>query len=150
MQTRWDDNDVYGHLNNTVHYKFFDSVLNIWLIENELIDPVRSEVISLVVNTGCTYFAELSFPQTVLAGLRVERIGRTSVIYTFGLFGDGDRAAAQGHLTHVLVDRATHTPCPIPDAWLRALDKIRSPDANPERQEKSKTNQTRPTRETIS
>lgn len=131
MQTRWDDNDAYGHLNNTVHYKLFDSVLNIWLIEKGLIDPVKSDVISLVVSTGCSFFAELSFPQTVRAGIRVERVGRTSISYTFGLFGNSDLAAAQGHLTHVLVDRYSRTPRPIPEAWLNAIETIKRPVSQP-------------------
>jgi len=127
LQTRWDDNDVYGHLNNTVHYRLFDSLLTGWMMENDLVDPLRSEVITLVVSTGCNFFAELAFPQTVLGGLRTERIGRTSITYTFGLFGEGETAAAQGHLTHVVVNRATRAPCDIPDTWRQALTRIAPP-----------------------
>ncbi|MEL7013907.1 MAG: thioesterase family protein [Pseudomonadota bacterium] len=145
MQTRWDDTDIYGHLNNTVHYRLFDSALTIWLIENDLTDPAKGDVITLVVSTGCSFFAELTFPQAVTAGMRAERIGRTSISYTFGLFQGGDRAAAQGHLTHVLVDRSTRAPRPITEIWLRALDSIKAPDAHPIPNENSKSTQQRET-----
>jgi len=124
VQTRWSDNDVYGHLNNTVHYKLFDTVLNLWLIENRLLDPAHSDVIALVVETGCTFFAELAYPQQIVAGMRTERIGRTSITYRFALFGKADQAAAQGHLTHVLVDRAYRKPRAIPEPWAAALQTI--------------------------
>ncbi|WP_305984343.1 thioesterase family protein [Roseibium sp. MMSF_3544] len=124
VQTRWSDNDVYGHLNNTVHYKLFDTVLNLWLIENRLLDPAHSDVIALVVETGCTFFAELAYPQQIVAGMRTERIGRTSITYRFALFGKADQAAAQGYLTHVLVDRASRKPRAIPEPWAAALQTI--------------------------
>lgn len=129
VPTRWSDNDIYGHLNNTVHYKFFDTVLNNWLIGNQLLDPARSDVIALVVETGCSYFAELAYPQVIAAGLRVERLGRTSITYKFALFGEADTAAAQGHLTHVLVSRKTRKSCSIPESWANALQALQLAEA---------------------
>lgn len=128
LPTRWSDNDLYGHLNNTIHYHLFDTVINNWLIENDLLDPGRSEVIGMVVDTGCSYFAELAYPQLITAGFGVERIGRTSVTYRIALFGDSDMAAAQGRFTHVLVNRQTRVPQSIPPVWNQALTSILCPE----------------------
>ncbi|MEL6205409.1 MAG: thioesterase family protein [Pseudomonadota bacterium] len=124
IQTRWSDNDVYGHLNNTVHYQLFDTVLTGWLIRKGLLKPTGSDFVTLVVETGCSFFAELSFPQTLDAGLRVDRLGRTSITYGFALFADGDTAAAQGHLTHVMVERTTRKPRVLPDVWIKTLKEL--------------------------
>lgn len=153
IQTRWSDNDIYGHLNNTVHYKYFDTVLNNWLIEKRLLDPAQSDVIALVVETGCSYFSELAYPQMVVAGLRVKRLGRTSITYNFALFGGGDSAAAQGHLTHVLVDRKSRKTCSIPKSWATALQAIH-PDEKNSNGNKPRADQThrlneRPTKEKL-
>lgn len=114
LQTRWMDNDVYGHMNNVVHYSLFDTAVNGWLIERGLLDPRKSETYGLVVETGCKYRAEMGFPDRVTAGLRVATLGRTSIRYEVALFrNDDDGAAAEGFLTHVYVDRATHRPVPI-------------------------------------
>ncbi|RLQ89644.1 acyl-CoA thioesterase [Notoacmeibacter ruber] len=121
LTTRWSDNDVYGHMNNVVHYSLFDTAVNGWLIENGVLDPLAGEQVGLVVETGCRYFAELAFPDTVTAGIRVTRIGTTSVRYEVGLFrGEADEAAAEGHFIHVYVDRETRRPAPLGDD-LRAL-----------------------------
>ncbi|MES0885156.1 acyl-CoA thioesterase [Roseibium sp. SCP14] len=128
LQTRWSDNDIYGHMNNTVHYQLFDTALNMWLIGEGLLEPSRSETIGVVVDTGCSYFAELAYPQPVLAGLRVERLGRSSVTYRIALFGDGETAAAQGHFTQVLVDRKTRRPVPISDRWRDVLTRASIPE----------------------
>ena len=115
IATRWMDNDAYGHINNVVYYSYFDTVVNQYLIEHGALDVQRSPVIGLVVETHCNYFAPLSFPQVVEAGLRVARIGGSSVRYEIGLFGGGEpRAAACGHFVHVYVDRATRRPAPLP------------------------------------
>jgi acyl-CoA thioester hydrolase len=120
VTTRWMDNDAYGHVNNVVYYSFFDTVVNRFLIEAGALDIERSEVIGLVVETGCNYFSSLAFPQTVEAGLRVAHLGRSSVRYEVGLFGEGQQlAAACGHFVHVYVDRAGRQPVPLP-ATLRA------------------------------
>jgi acyl-CoA thioester hydrolase len=122
ITTRWMDNDVYGHVNNVQYYSFFDTVVNGYLIAQGALDPERSAVIGLVVETKCNYFESLSFPDDVQAGLRVGRLGATSVRYEIGLFrGDAAQAAAQGHFVHVYVDRATRRPVPLPEPLRRAL-----------------------------
>jgi acyl-CoA thioester hydrolase len=122
ISTRWMDNDVYGHVNNVVHYSFFDTAVNRYLIEAGALDIHGGAVIGLVVETRCSYFESIAFPQTVHAGLRVEHIGRSSVRYEIGLFADdAPRAAAVGHFVHVYVDRATRRPVPLPAALKAAL-----------------------------
>lgn len=117
MTTRWMDNDVYGHVNNVVYYSFFDSAVNAMLVENGLLVTGASPAIGLVVETGCTYAASLSFPDDVTAGVRVARIGTSSVRYDVALFAsDSDQAAAIGHFVHVYVDRETRRPVPVPEA----------------------------------
>ncbi|HXD06359.1 MAG TPA: thioesterase family protein [Burkholderiaceae bacterium] len=125
VPTRWMDNDVYGHVNNVVYYSYFDTAVNRYLIEAGALDVERGEVIGLVVETGCNYFASLSFPQRVDAGIRVERIGRSSVRYEIGLFGQGEAlCAARGHFVHVYVDRATRRPVALPEPLLNALKRL--------------------------
>lgn len=122
ITTRWMDNDVYGHVNNVVYYSDFDTVVNAYLIGQGMLDPAASETIGLVVETQCSYFAPLSFPDPVTAGLRVARLGNTSVRYEVGLFGcEAHEAAAQGHFIHVYVDRRTRRPVPVPPALRAAL-----------------------------
>jgi acyl-CoA thioester hydrolase len=122
ITTRWMDNDVYGHVNNVQYYSYFDTVVNGYLIQHNVLDPATSPVIGLVVETQCNYFAPLSFPQTIDAGLRVARLGGTSVRYEVGLFAEGDDlAAAQGHFVHVYVDRVTRRPVVLPSALRNAL-----------------------------
>lgn len=114
LQTRWMDMDVYGHINNVEYLSFFDTAVNSWYIEQGLLSPGQSKNIFLVVETSCHYFAELTFPQTIDAGLCIEKIGHSSVIYTLGLFKEQcDMAAAQGRFVHVLVDRTTRQPVEI-------------------------------------
>jgi acyl-CoA thioester hydrolase len=116
ITTRWMDNDVYGHVNNVQYYSFFDTVVNGYLVEQGALDPERGAVIGLVVETHCNYFAPLSFPQIVEAGLRVGHFGTSSVRYEIGLFESGaDMAAAQGHFVHVYVDRASRRPVVLPE-----------------------------------
>ena len=125
IPTRWMDNDVYGHLNNVVYYSYFDTVVNEYLIRAGVLDVERSEVIGLVVETQCRYFSELSFPQTVHAGLRVARVGTSSVRYEIGVFADdADTACAQGHFVHVYVDRNTRRPTALPAPLRAALERI--------------------------
>jgi acyl-CoA thioester hydrolase len=122
ITTRWMDNDVYGHVNNVVYYSWFDTVVNRYLIENGALDIAESAVIGLVVETGCRYAKPISFPETVTAGLRVARLGNSSVRYEVGLFRAGDDdAAAEGHFVHVYVDRMTRRPVPLPEPLRRAL-----------------------------
>ena len=120
--TRWNDNDVYGHLNNVVHYLLFDSTVNTWLISNGLLDTTNSPSIGPVAETGCRYHGEMSYPQDVTAGMRVARLGTSSVRYEIGLFpGDAEKAAAEGFFVHVYVDARSRRPCPIPDDTRAAL-----------------------------
>lgn len=120
--TRWNDNDVYGHLNNVVHYLLFDSAVNEWLIRNGLLDVKNSASIGLAVETGCRYHAELAYPQVITSGLKVSRLGTSSVRYEIGLFADdGDIAAAEGFFVHVYVDAKSRRPCPIPEETRAAL-----------------------------
>lgn len=122
---RWGDNDAYGHINNAIHYQWFDSAVNQWLIEQRLLDIERGDPIGLVVETGCRYFSALTYPGEAEVGVRVDRIGSSSVTYHLGIFGAGEQsAAAEGHFTHVYVDRGTRRPVAIPGSWREALGKL--------------------------
>jgi acyl-CoA thioester hydrolase len=127
LTTRWKDLDPYGHMNNVIHYEMFDTVVNAWLIEHGALDIRKSPVIGLVVETGCSYFASLTFPEPVTAALRVAHIGRSSVVYEVALFGKAsDTAAAQGRFVHVYVDRLTRKPvAELPAALRIALEPLR-------------------------
>ncbi|GGL13932.1 acyl-CoA thioesterase [Nocardia jinanensis] len=124
VTTRWSDNDMYGHLNNAVYYQLFDAAINSWIIERSGLDPVGTAALGVVVESGCRYLEQLQFPQTLEVGIRVARLGRTSVTYDLGLFTAGTPAtatvAARGRWVHVYVDRGTRRPVPIP-ADLRRL-----------------------------
>jgi acyl-CoA thioester hydrolase len=125
IPTRWMDNDVYGHVNNVVYYSYFDTVVNQYLIEQGVLDIGKSTVIGLVVETQCKYFASIAFPDVVHAGLRVAKLGNSSVRYEIGLFRNEDRsAAAQGHFVHVYVDRASRRSTPLPAEFRAALEKL--------------------------
>ncbi len=125
IPTRWMDNDVYGHVNNVVYYSYFDTVVNQYLIEQGVLDIEKSTVIGLVVETQCRYFASITFPDIVHAGLRVAKLGSSSVRYEIGLFRNGEpNAAAQGHFVHVYVDRASRRSTPLPADFRAALEKL--------------------------
>ncbi|WP_194744238.1 acyl-CoA thioesterase [Thermaurantiacus tibetensis] len=125
IPTRWADNDVYGHVNNVVHYAWFDTAVNAWLVEAGLLDIHAGAIIGLVVETGCRYAASLAFPQMVEAGIAVARLGTSSVTWHVGLFAEGaSDAAAEGHFVHVYVDRATRRPVPLPAPWRAALGSL--------------------------
>ncbi len=124
--TRWEDNDVYGHVNNVVYYSWFDTAVNAHLIEQGALDIHQGRTIGLVIETQCNYFAPLAFPQTVEAGLRVGHVGTSSVRYEVGIFAQGeDQAAACGHFIHVYVDQATRRPVPLPDTLKKVLETLR-------------------------
>ena len=111
IDTRWMDNDVYGHVNNVVYYSWFDTAVNAHLIEQGALDIQHGQTIGLVVETHCNYFAPLSFPQVIEAGIRVAKMGGSSVRYEIGLFAQGeDLCAAQGHFVHVYVDHQSRRP----------------------------------------
>jgi acyl-CoA thioester hydrolase len=125
ITTRWMDNDVYGHVNNVVYYSWFDTAVNGHLIERGALDIHRSEVIGLVVETQCNYFAPIEFPQKVEAGLRVAKLGRSSVRYEVGLFIKGEAmTAAKGHFIHVYVDRASRRPAELPPQLRSVLEAL--------------------------
>jgi acyl-CoA thioester hydrolase len=125
ITTRWMDNDVYGHVNNVVYYSFFDTVVNGYLVAQGALDIAKSEVIGLVVETQCNYFAPVQFPQTVEAGLRVARLGTSSVRYEVGLFLQGEAmTVAKGHFIHVYVDRETRRPTAVPAPLKKVLEAL--------------------------
>ena len=125
ITTRWMDNDAYGHVNNVVYYSWFDTVVNAHLIERGALDIHQGETIGLVIETQCNYFAPVEFPQTVEAGLRVARIGSSSVRYEVGLFLQGEPlTVAKGHFVHVYVDRASRRPTALPERLRRVLESL--------------------------
>jgi acyl-CoA thioester hydrolase len=125
LGTRWMDNDAYGHVNNVVYYSWFDTAVNAHLIEQGALDIQGGETIGLVIETQCNYFAPVAFPQTVEAGLRVAKLGTSSVRYEVGLFLQGEPlTAAKGHFVHVYVDRATRRPTALPERLKRVLEAL--------------------------
>ncbi len=119
------DNDIYGHMNNVVHYSLFDTAVNGWLIKAGLLDLKAGTEVGLVVETGCRYHAEMMFPDVISAGIRVARIGSSSVRYEVGLFrNDEDTASAEGFFIHVYVDRETRRPKPLSEAMRAVLETI--------------------------
>jgi len=127
LPTRWSDDDTYGHVNNVVHYLMFDTAVNGWLIEASGVDIRELPAIGLVVETSCQYFAELRFPVTVTAGIALEKLGRTSIVYRLALFGVDDAPAAVGRFVHVYVDRASKRPTRVPEEILRAVTQLGEP-----------------------
>lgn len=125
ITTRWMDNDVYGHVNNVVFYSWFDTAVNGYLIQQGVLDIHHGGTIGLVVETQCSYFAPVSFPQAVTAGIRVAHRGTSSVRYEVGLFADDAQLAnACGHFVHVYVDRATRRPVALPDILKNLLETL--------------------------
>tara|TARA_R110001583_G_scaffold195486_1_gene374116 strand:- start:3930 stop:4397 length:468 start_codon:yes stop_codon:yes gene_type:complete len=125
IPTRWMDNDVYGHVNNVQYYSYFDTAVNRYLIDQGVLEIRSSEVIGLVVETQCKYYRSIAFPEDVIAGVSVAKLGNSSVRYEVGLFKEGDDdAVAQGHFIHVYVDRTTQRPVPLPAVLRAALERI--------------------------
>jgi len=125
ITSRWSDNDVYGHVNNVVYFSYFDTVVNQYLIAKGVLDFLRGEVIGLVVENTCRYFQSLQFPDQVTAGLLVQHLGRSSVVYQIGLFrNEQSEPAAQGRFVHVYVDRASRRPVALPPALRAALTSL--------------------------
>ena len=128
LPTRWMDNDIYGHVNNVNYYSYFDTAIAHYLMQEGGLDPWKSAVIGFCVESGCRFRKAMHFPQTVTAGLRVKRLGRSSVTYEIGLFAeDDDAASADGYFVHVFVDRETETSKPLPDAIRTALARLLDP-----------------------
>ena len=125
VPTRWNDNDPYGHINNAVYYFIFDTAVNTYLIENQILDIAKSQTIGLVAETGCQFFAPLAYPDDIEVGLSVRSIGTSSVTYELGLFApNAATAAAAGHFTHVYVDKDTRKPQALPDNFRQVLSQI--------------------------
>lgn len=125
LQTRWMDNDFYGHVNNVVYYSYFDTLLTRYLIEQGRLDVRESAVVGVAVESLCRFHKSFAFPETIDGGLRVGKLGRSSVRYEIGLFSQGeDLAGAEGHFVHVFVERQSQRPTPIPDRIRQALAQI--------------------------
>ncbi|MEO6021861.1 MAG: thioesterase family protein [Burkholderiales bacterium] len=125
IATRWHDNDIYGHVNNVVYYSYFDTVVNDYLVRAGGLDIHHDAVIGITVESQCQYHRSLCFPETIAAGLRVAKLGQTSVRYEIGIFQPGqERPAATGHFVHVFVERGAQRPVPIPDNIRVALERI--------------------------
>ena len=125
ITTRWFDNDIYGHMNNALHYQLFDTAVNGYLVETGVLDLHHGKTVFLVVETGCQYFSELAFPDLVTAGIKLRKLGRSSVTYEVGLFrGEAQSAAAQGHFVHVYVDRETRRPMAMGGALRSLLEQL--------------------------
>jgi len=120
VQTRWTDNDMFGHLNNAVYYQLFDTAINAWIGTRAGVDPMAAPWLGVVAESSCRYFAELQFPSDLVVGLAVTRLGTSSVTYRTGLWAEGGPLAAVGSWVHVYVDRETRRPVPIP-AGIRSL-----------------------------
>ena len=125
ITTRWSDNDIYGHINNVVYYSYFDTVANNYLIEEGGMQIPDDPVVGYVVNSGCNYLSSIAHPDAIEGGLRVEKLGNSSVRYGIGIFKVGeDTPAAYGHFVHVFVERAANKSVPIPDSIRAALERI--------------------------
>jgi acyl-CoA thioester hydrolase len=126
LQTRWSDNDIYGHMNNVVHYSLFDTAVNGFLIEQGVLDPHHGEEVFLVIETGCRYYAEMAFPDAITAGIRVAHLGNSSVRYEIALFrADEELASAEGHFVHVNVGKVDRRPKPIGETTRRVLEAMK-------------------------
>jgi acyl-CoA thioester hydrolase len=127
IQTRWMDNDAYGHVNNVIYYSWFDTVVNQFLIKNGELNIGASPSIGLVIETQCNYFASVSFPDVISAGVCVSKLGNSSVRYEVGIFrNDENQVSAQGHFVHVYVDRETRKPVNIPESTRSLLKTIQA------------------------
>ena len=125
ITTRWSDNDIYGHVNNVIYYSYFDSIANSFLIANGGLDIHDGDTVGFVVNSSCSYFSPIEFPQRLTGAMRADRLGSSSVQYGLAIFAeDAEIASAAGTFTHVFVDRLENRPVPIPDAIREALTSI--------------------------
>ena len=122
IQTRWADNDMYGHVNNVTYYSYFDTAANALLIQHAGFDLRNTPIIGLVVDSACSFLQELSYPEIIEVGVAIEKIGNSSLRYDFAIFKQGqNEAAAQGHFVHVFVDRQTRKSTSIPEDMRDAL-----------------------------
>ena len=123
IQTRWSDNDVYGHVNNVIYYSYFDTVINAWLTQEGGLDIAHGEVIGLCVESQCHFVAPAAYPDALQAGLKVAHLGRSSVRYELGIFRD-EALCAFGHFVHVFVDRAGRRPAELPPPLRACLERL--------------------------
>jgi acyl-CoA thioester hydrolase len=127
IQTRWMDNDSYGHVNNVQYYSYFDTAVNQFLVARGVLDIRDGEVVGFVVDSGCSYFSPVAFPDVVHVGIRVTKLGNSSVRYEIGIYRNDDQTpAAVGHFVHVYVERSGNRPVHIPAAVRAVLETIRS------------------------
>ncbi|WP_426105495.1 acyl-CoA thioesterase [Massilia sp. TSP1-1-2] len=132
IPTRWMDNDGYGHVNNVVYYSYFDTAVNQFLIERGVLDIHKGEVVGFVVDSGCSYFSSVSFPDVIHAGIRVAKLGNSSVRYEIALYRNDDRLpCAAGHFVHVYVERSSNRAVSIPAPVRCVLDTIRGESLTP-------------------
>ena len=125
MTTRWEDNDIYGHVNNVVYYSYFDTAVGHYMLREAGLDPWSDPVVGMVVETGCRYHRSMAYPDTVHVGLRVAHLGTSSVRYEIGIFrNEEETACADGHFVHVFVDRGSQRPVPIPERIRTALQRL--------------------------
>jgi acyl-CoA thioester hydrolase len=128
IPTRWMDNDVYGHVNNVNYYSYFDTLINRYLIDEGGLDFRDGPIVGLAVESLCRYYKSFAYPDVIDAGLRVGKLGTSSVRYEIGLFATGeDTARAEGHFVHVFVERTSQRPTPIPEPMRGALARLASP-----------------------
>ena len=125
LGTRWNDNDIYGHMNNVIYYELFDTAVNKWLLTNNLLDIQNGKNIGLIVKSGCDFFSSFAYPEDIEAGIRVTKIGTSSVRYEVGLFQKNQQlSSADGFFIHVYVDRETNKPLPLDYTFKKALDTL--------------------------
>jgi acyl-CoA thioester hydrolase len=125
ITTRWSDNDIYGHVNNVMYYSYFDTAANRYLIEEGGLDISDGTIVGYVVNSGCEYHSPITYPELVEAGVRVDRLGNSSVQYGIAIFKEGEpEAAAHGHFVHVFVAREANQSVPIPQNLRAALERL--------------------------
>ncbi|MEH6558472.1 MAG: thioesterase family protein [Oceanicoccus sp.] len=125
VTTRWMDNDAYGHVNNVTYYSYFDTAANSFLVNHCGLDYRNGKVVGLVVSSGCEYLAPIEFPDKIDVGVRIDRLGNSSVQYGIGIFKEGeDQACAFGHFIHVFVDNVSRKPVAIPDEMRKNMKKI--------------------------
>lgn len=125
VTTRWMDNDIYGHVNNVTYYSYFDTAANTFLINHCGLDIHKGDIVGFVVSSGCEYLAPIAFPDKIEVGIRIDRLGNSSVQYGLGIFKDKEvQACAFGHFIHVFVDREANKPVRIPDYMRKNMEKI--------------------------
>jgi acyl-CoA thioester hydrolase len=125
LGTRWNDNDIYGHMNNVIYYELFDTAVNKWLLTNDLLNIQNGKIIGLIVKSGCDFFSSFAYPEDIDAGIRVTKIGNSSVRYEVGLFRKNQQlSSADGFFIHVYVDRETNKPLPLDYTFKKALDTL--------------------------